>query len=93
MKYSIRTRQFVTDVNSYTRWTTEFDNMDSMEKAVRCARAHFTLVSEYGKLDSDICETMIKICETWLSLDSDLRPDMLSYGWYQRFQVNIGIFE
>lgn len=93
MQYSIRTREFIPEDNHYSWWITEFQNIKSMESAVKCARAHFVLLNSYGKIDKDIADCVEKMCDVWLELSEGERPNRISIRWEKRFQLVIGIPE
>ena len=86
-KYKIVTRKWIVDENRYTQWTTEFDDLNGFERAVRAAQAHFVLVGAYRRLDEKIANVCATACGSWLEAKANcyaVVPSM-SVHFYQRF--------
>lgn len=87
--YRIRTRKFIPEIDQYSWWTTEFDNLKTMEAAVRCTCAHFVLMDSYGKIDKDIAQYVETMCNIWLGQPEGERPNRMFVGWEKRFHLEI----
>lgn len=88
--FQIRTRKFIPEDNRYSWWTTEFENIKTMEATVKCTRAHFGLMDSYGKIDKDIADYVEAMCNIWLDLPEGERPNRMFVGWEKRFQLVVG---